>query len=795
MVMKTPGVYIVEKSAFPNSVVQVATAVPAFIGYTEKAVNGNVSLHETPMKITSISEFHNYFGGASEPIFDIKPFEERASPQPYGDDADMATVAELPQAVFTVDGPAGPVKYELIQTNTAFTLYSAMRAFFLNGGGTCYVTSIGSYKDQIDSGAMLKAITRLEKEPEPTMLVIPETTRLNRQNSLKVQQQMLAHCGYTMKNRFAILDIHGGYLDERSPRGDPIKCFRNDAGTSYLDYGAAYYPWLDSAVYQSRDFSFENINLKKSRNTFISLLKTSVKMDKAIVPEILKVGTAVVSGDFTVSVTAGGISVIKGSDIHAADDLADAAELKYKVVGAPKDATDKEAAADLVADMKGKIVVAAKNATDDALKEADPAYEFTQKDVDDQKVRYVHTDASGGDGFFELVITDNEGVQTSARKIAVMIGSDVLALPDVKKKKPVTIPIAEDGVTIDNVVLLGADEIDAVARQNEDDAVKSATEAILALPDNATDEAKEKANKELADAKAAVVVAFKDKTLTRKDIGVWEVKGTEAIVFTPDPALDRAETSVRYKLMAGGELSKPKEIKILIDGISGDDATDDQAAKTIDKTMRVVAPLYTDVMNAITKYMNTMPPAAAMAGIYTAVDNTRGVWKAPANVSVAGVTGPMVNIDHAQQENLNVSTTGKSINAIRPFVGEGTLVWGARTLDGNSLDWRYINVRRTMIMIEESIRLAAKAYVFEPNTAQTWVTIRSMIENFLTSVWKAGGLAGAVPTDAFSVHVGLGQTMTPVDILEGKLLITVLVAVTRPAEFIEITFQQQMQKS
>ena len=142
-----------------------------------------------------------------------------------------------------------------------------------------------------------------------------------------------------------------------------------------------------------------------------------------------------------------------------------------------------------------------------------------------------------------------------------------------------------------------------------------------------------------------------------------------------------------------------------------------------------------------------------------------------------------------------MSTTGKSINAIRPFVGEGTLVWGARTLDGNSLDWRYINVRRTMIMIEESIRLAAKAYVFEPNTAQTWVTIRSMIENFLTSVWKAGGLAGAVPTDAFSVHVGLGQTMTPVDILEGKLLITVLVAVTRPAEFIEITFQQQMQKS
>ena len=176
-------------------------------------------------------------------------------------------------------------------------------------------------------------------------------------------------------------------------------------------------------------------------------------------------------------------------------------------------------------------------------------------------------------------------------------------------------------------------------------------------------------------------------------------------------------------------------------------------------------------------------------------DSTRGVWKAPANVSLNSVVKPMVNVSHDDQEDLNVSAQGKSINAIRPFVGEGTLVWGARTLDGNSLDWRYINVRRTMIMIEESIRLASKAYVFEPNVANTWVTIKSMIDNFLNSVWKQGGLAGAVPSDAYSVHVGLGDTMTPTDILEGILRVTVLVAVSRPAEFIEVTFQQQMQKS
>jgi len=191
--------------------------------------------------------------------------------------------------------------------------------------------------------------------------------------------------------------------------------------------------------------------------------------------------------------------------------------------------------------------------------------------------------------------------------------------------------------------------------------------------------------------------------------------------------------------------------------------------------------------------VNLMPPSAAMAGLYTMVDSTRGVWKAPANVSVAGVLAPAVVVSHGEQEDLNVTPTGKSINAIRSFIGEGTLVWGARTLDGNSLDWRYINVRRTMIMLEQSCQFAAKALVFEPNTASTWAMLKSMLVNFLTGIWKRGGLAGAVPDDAFSVHLGAGETMTQQDVLDGLLRVTVLVAVTRPAEFIEITFEQRLQ--
>jgi phage tail sheath protein FI len=215
----------------------------------------------------------------------------------------------------------------------------------------------------------------------------------------------------------------------------------------------------------------------------------------------------------------------------------------------------------------------------------------------------------------------------------------------------------------------------------------------------------------------------------------------------------------------------------------------------LNKRLAALSPTFNTMMGALRNKLNLLPPSPAMAGIYTMMDNSRGVWKAPANVSLAGVISPAVNLSPADQEELNLTTQDKSVNAIRSFIGEGVLVWGARTLDGNSRDWRYINVRRTAIMLEQSCRLAAQQMVFEQNVADTWVTIKSMIQNFLTGIWKRGGLAGAVPDDAFSVHVGLGETMTPEDVLEGILRVTVLVAISRPAEFIEFTFEQQMQKS
>ncbi len=191
----------------------------------------------------------------------------------------------------------------------------------------------------------------------------------------------------------------------------------------------------------------------------------------------------------------------------------------------------------------------------------------------------------------------------------------------------------------------------------------------------------------------------------------------------------------------------------------------------------------------------TLPPSAAIAGIYAAVDRNRGVWKAPANVSLRAVFEPTVVIDNDMNDRLNVDGTGKSINAIRSFTGKGILVWGARTLAGNDNEWRYISVRRFYNMVEESVKKASGQFVFEPNDANTWSKVRAMIENFLVLQWRAGALAGAKPEDAFFVKVGLGSTMSPLDILEGRMNVEIGMAVLRPAEFIILKFSHKMQES
>jgi len=248
-------------------------------------------------------------------------------------------------------------------------------------------------------------------------------------------------------------------------------------------------------------------------------------------------------------------------------------------------------------------------------------------------------------------------------------------------------------------------------------------------------------------------------------------------------------TAVKYEYELGeiefkdSKILDNETLKDLAGKISGIKSTNDQ--------------LYQQVKSELDKSLRvTLPPSSTIAGVYATVDNQRGVWKAPANVVLKSVLSPAIPISQEQQEDLNVDPGGgKSINAIRTIPGKGVAVWGARTMDGNDKEWRYINVRRFFNMVEESIQKSTIWAVFEPNTKNTWVKVKGMIESYLLVKWIEGALAGSKPEEAFFVKVGLPETMTSDDVLEGKMIVKVGMAVSRPAEFIIIQFTHKAQTS
>jgi len=498
-VLATPGVYIEEKSAFASSVVPVATALPAFIGYTQKAVRGSKSLKNVPTKISSFAEFEQYFGGSPKVKFNIS-----------ADDS-------------------GVTGYKLeVDLATKFLLHSSVKFFYANGGGDCYIVSVGDYLGGVNAKdfndpATGAGLPQLLKYNQPTLLVIPESILLPKEECYSLQQAMLNHCGFVTKNRFAILDVYNGNLERTFDDADIIDQFREGVGSNFLQWGAAYYPFVQTTIVASSDVDFTNIANK----------------------------------------------------------------------------------ADLI--------------------------EILSKDV----------------------------------------------------------------------------------------------------------------NRDLENGK------------------INEARATAI---------------------------KEEIAKI-------DTATTKEEISSIQATLKAVSPKLNGILSETLESINLLPPGAGMAGVYAMVDSSINVAKAPANLSLGSVISPSVQITNDTQEELNLPLSGKAINAIRSFQGKGVLVWGARTLDGNSQDWRYISVRRTMTFLEQSIKAAAEAYVFEPNNATTWSTLKATVSNFLLNQWQSGLLAGQSPEDAFTVSIGLGSTMTPNDILDGLLKMSVKVAIVRPAEFIVITFEQQQQKS
>jgi hypothetical protein len=226
-------------------------------------------------------------------------------------------------------------------------------------------------------------------------------------------------------------------------------------------------------------------------------------------------------------------------------------------------------------------------------------------------------------------------------------------------------------------------------------------------------------------------------------------------------------------------------------------AGQDKRAALVADTHRALlktSALYYRLAALLLALANQLPPGAAMAGVYARTDARQGVWQAPANTGIVGAVAPVEEISQQDHEGLNLPPDGKAVNAIRSFPGAGLLIWGARTMDGNSGDWRYIPVRRTAIMLEQSIKAAVAAHASLPNDANTWQSLRALIAGFLTVQWQNGALPGASAGDAFRVEVGLGSTMTAGDIVQGTLRASVAVALIHPAEFIHLRFEQPMMR-
>lgn len=182
--------------------------------------------------------------------------------------------------------------------------------------------------------------------------------------------------------------------------------------------------------------------------------------------------------------------------------------------------------------------------------------------------------------------------------------------------------------------------------------------------------------------------------------------------------------------------------------------------------------------------MLTVPPSGHMAGVWARNDDTRGVWKAPANEVIRGALDLEFKVTKGEQDLLNPI----GINCIRPFGVGGIRVWGGRTLSSDP-EWRYVNVRRLFNYIEESILEGTQWVVFEPNDMSLWQRVKRTVHSFLLGLWRQGALFGATPEQAFYVKCD-EETNPPESIEEGKLVVEVGVAPVRPAEFVIFRISQ-----
>lgn len=755
---RTPGVYVQEISLLPPSVAPVATAIPAFIGYTQK--RGNGFPEDTPKRITSLIDYEQIFGG---------PFDENYTVQLTDDVADPLN----PKITVTTGTAPG---------DSPYLLYYAVQHYFANGGGPCYVVSIGLYDydaPAIDPGRYTDGIDVLEQEDEPTLIVVPEAVVLDTLKRTDLHNQMLAQCN-KMQDRFALMDVlegNGKTTDEDASE------FRDEVGIAYLKYGAAYYPSLKTTI--TKYYDEETVNIQDDRggaglgdfhgeplSTLLTGTTASVKASGQV--EVTAFGdiTTLEINDIQISFKVEVDEDTTASNLEAAIVLAGIGGVAVSIAGAV--VTVAGAASINFIGAGAGITIAGSDVT-----VADISL-LTTLEVDGQQILFdVGADDAETAENIKTEINDN-GLVTVSADIDPDNDQTVLVTADAGGLTGNTITLVKTGagITVSGATLSGGAEEGKVAASTTL-TITSGFKKILdksftigaEAPIIASEPAIVKASAaETAEALANAINGLASVAASSKGTVITITYGTTGVVGNDIALVYSGTSGARF---SGSHLEG---------GTGGDDSPD--------------VGLYQRILTKLSTYKVNLYPSAAMAGIYARVDRNRGVWKAPANVSVNMVQKPNVMVSADEQGSLNVDpNTGKSINVIRSFAGKGTLVWGARTLAGNDNEWRYVPVRRLFIFIEESIEKASEPFVFEPNDANTWVKMKGMIENFLTSLWRDGALAGAAPSDAFFVKVGLGETMTAVDILEGRLNIEVGIAAVRPAEFIILKFSHKLQES
>lgn len=695
-VFKTPGVYVEEIPKLPPSVAQVETAIPAFVGYTEKAEKRGESLHLRPTRISSLLEYRELYGG-DNPIGAI-------------------TVNADPNNNFAVDSIA-------IANTQRYLMYDSLRLFFDNGGGDCYIVSVGFYGTAPvhgdENGApptgLRAGIKALEKYDEPTIILSPDAINVVTNGNddsgfYSLQQMALAQCA-KLQDRVGLFDLKEN-LTSRD-LDEAIQNYRNNIGINNLKYGAAYTPYIVTTYPREVDLNSFYSNVQDLANPANSIALSALSSDSNHL-ELLTNFDAANSEYTLVNNFVKSLKEAQGDGTLGGGTAAPSVRDKF---------------------LEFKKGVDAATSPAEARTATAAMFDFCRNTITG-----FQSLAAGLDAGTSQILKD---LDSYAKSVSMW-----------------------NGGTRGIIAIDKNDEVRNLTGLDTDLTTETEVEGEYTPAPNPA--------------------WLGDADTSGTDDTIADIDAIAAGTY-PGTIAERA------RLVGNAMLVEFEKLVSYSNEVSGVAKGYKQAAQD---ALYEKHPIISNMVKHITKSINTLPPSGAIAGVYANVDSTRGVWKAPANVSLNSVSEPSVVISHDEQANINVdAVAGKSINAIRTFIGKGPLVWGARTLAGNDNEWRYISVRRFFNMVEESCKKATEPFVFEPNDANTWIKVQTMIENFLTVQWRQGALQGAKPEHAFYVAVGLGKTMSALDILEGRMIVEIGMAVVRPAEFIILQFSHKLAES